>query len=282
MVTNRFFQLLESKLGNVKPLLNEYANYSSTPTFQSGPVDKYYGKATLNLANQTFTLNQAIDCEKANVKATGWELRILKGTTFRKVGNNLVSKNQNASFVGDYFGEGGKVKPVGDITISCTPTQGTHNVYISKEPGSIYYGENWNVGIKNVVKDLCSSKVQTVKPKPTVAQASTTQCAEYKRRQQTPVTANAGDIQTFLKNIGHNIVVDYAFGDGTATALGTFMYGQKAGINSVAKLWEKMKASGLSVGATPGFGPQMAAATAKWINGAIPKLITSRCSAVKK
>jgi len=59
------------------------------------------------------------------------------------------------------------------------------------------------------------------------------------------------------------------------------MYGQKAGINSVAKLWEKMKASGLNVGTTPGFGPQMATAVAKWINGAIPKLVTSKCTTVK-
>ena len=278
MNKNRFMQLLESKLGNVKPLLNEYANYySSTPTFQSGPVDTYNGKATLNLANQTFTLNQAIDCERANVTATGWELRILKGTTFKKVGNNLVSKNQNASFVDDYFGTGGKVRPVGDITISCTPSQGTHNVYISTEPKNVYYGENWNTGIRNVVKDLCSSKVQTVKPAPTIAQATTTQCTEYNNRIQTPVTANAGDIQTFLKNIGHNITVDYAFGNNTATALGKFMYGQKAGINSVAKLWEKMKASGLDVGTNPGFGIKMATAAAKWINGAIPKLVKSKC-----
>ena len=77
----------------------------------------------------------------------------------------------------------------------------------------------------------------------------------------------------------HQVMIygDYAFGNNTATALGKFMYGQKAGINSVAKLWEKMKASGLDVGTNPGFGIKMATAAAKWINGAIPKLVKSKC-----
>lgn len=278
MVTNRFLQLLESKLGNVKPLLDENYGQYAGQTQNSVPVDPYGGKSTLNQTNQTLTLNQAIDCEKANA-TTGFELRMLKGTIFKKVGNNLVSSNQWASFVGDYFGEGGKPESVGNITISCTPTQGTYNVYVSKKPNESWYGENWDTPIKNAVKTACSF----VKPKPVVAQASTTQCDEYKNRLTTPVTSNAGDIQTFLKNIGYNITVDYAFGDGTATALGTFMYGSssKSGINSVAKLWEKMKTSSLDVGTTPGFGLKMATAAAKWINGAIPNLVKTKCATVK-
>jgi hypothetical protein len=278
MNTLRFLQLMEAKLGNVKPLLDEQYGQYAGQTQNVGPVDPYGGKATLNQTNQTLTLNQAIDCEKANA-TTGFELRMLKGTIFKKVGNNLVSSNPWASFVGDYFGEGGKPESVGNITISCTPTQGTYNVYASKKPNELWYGENWSTYIRNAVKTACSF----VKPKPVVAQASTTQCAEYRTRLTTPVVANAGDIQTFLKNIGYSITVDYAFGDGTATALGTFMYGPpaKSGITSVAKLWEKMKASSLDVGTTPGFGLKMATAAAKWINGAIPNLVKTKCATVK-
>lgn len=278
MVTNRFLQLLESKLGNVKPLLEQTYGQYAGQTQNSVPVDPYGGKATLNQTNQTLTLNQAIDCEKSTT-TTGMELRMLKGTTFKKVGNNLVSSNPWASFVGDYFGEGKEPEPVGNITISCTPTQGTYNVYASKKPNELWYGENWDTAIKNAVKAACSF----VKPKPVVAQASTTQCTEYNARLTAPVTANAGDIQTFLKNIGYSITVDYAFGDGTATALGTFMYGPptKSGINSVTTLWEKMKASSLDVGTTPGFGLKMATAAAKWINGAIPTLVKTKCVTVK-
>jgi hypothetical protein len=280
MNKDRFLQLLESKLGNVKPLLNEtYVNYAGQ-TQNVGTVDPYGGKATLNPTNQTLTLNQDTDCEQANAVATANELRILKGTTFKKVGNNLVSSNQMALFVDDYFGTSGtgdNRESVGNITISCTPTQGTYNVYVSKKPNKVWYGENWSTYIRNAVKTACSF----TPPKPVVAQASKTQCDEYKSRQTTPVTANAGDIQTFLKNIGYKITIDYAFGDGTATALGTFMYGAKSGINSVATLWQKMKDSKLDVGTTPGFGLKMATAAAKWINGAIPNLVKTKCATVK-
>ena len=284
MNKDRFLQLLESKLGNVKPLINEtYVNYAGQ-TQNVGTVDPYGGKATLNPTNQTLTLNQDTDCEQANAVATANELRILKGTTFKKVGNNLVSSNQMALFVDDYFGTSGtgdNRESVGNITISCTPTQGTYNVYVSKKPNKVWYGENWSTYIRNAVKTACSFTAS--KPKPTTPQYGTTQCDELKKRQQTPVTANAGDIQTFLKNIGYNITVDYTFGDGTATALGTFMYGApaKSGINSVATLWQKMKDSKLDVGTTPGFGLKMATAAANWINTAIPKLVKTKCTTVK-
>ncbi len=85
MVTNRFFQLLESKLGNVKPLLDEtYVNYAGQ-TQNFGTVDPYGGKATLNPTNQTLTLNQDTDCEQTNARVTANELRILKGTTFKNL-----------------------------------------------------------------------------------------------------------------------------------------------------------------------------------------------------
>jgi hypothetical protein len=55
--------------------------------------------------------------------------------------------------------------------------------------------------------------------------------------------ANAGEIQDFLIAIGHNIGRDGLFGNQTATALGTYFYGAKLGINSVSKLQTKLNAS---------------------------------------
>jgi hypothetical protein len=52
--------------------------------------------------------------------------------------------------------------------------------------------------------------------------------------------ANAGEIQDFLIAIGHNIGRDGLFGNQTATALGTYFYGAKLGINSVSKLQTKL------------------------------------------
>jgi hypothetical protein len=282
MVTNRFFQLLESKLGNVKPLLDEtYVNYAGQ-TQNFGTVDPYGGKATLNPTNQTLTLNQDTDCEQTNARVTANELRILKGTTFKKVGNNLVSNNQMALFVDDYFGTSGtgdNRESVGNITISCTPTEGTYNVYVSKKPNKSWYGENWSTYIRNAVKTACSFTAS--KPKPTTPQYGTTQCDELKKRQQTPVTANAGDIQTFLKGMGHNIAVDYNFGNATATALGTLMFGAAAKINTVQLLWEKMKAAKYDVGTTPGFGVKMAQAVAAYLNRIVPTLVKNKCSTAK-
>jgi len=280
MVTNRFFQLLESKLGNVKPLIDEtYVNYSTKPTFQTGTVDPYSGMAKVDLKNGTVTLNIQVDFESQS-EGQWPEMRLKKGVTFKKMNNGtLVTSNQTYQLVNDLDGgdRGTFTSPA--ITYYCKSKnldiKGRKDEF---KQANLFWNENWPK-VEKAFQDLCVAKIAP--PKPTVVQASTTQCTEYKRRQQTPVTANAGDIQTFLKNIGHNITVDYVFGDGTATALGTFMYGQKAGINSVAKLWEKMKASGLNVGTTPGFGPQMATAVAKWINGAIPKLVTSKCTTVK-
>jgi hypothetical protein len=55
--------------------------------------------------------------------------------------------------------------------------------------------------------------------------------------------ANAGEIQDFLIAIGHNIGRDGIFGNQTATALGTYFYGAKLGINSVSKLQTKLNVS---------------------------------------
>ena len=280
MVTNRFFQLLESKLGNVKPLLDEtYVNYAGQ-TQNFGTVDPYGGMAKVDLTKGPVTLNIQVDFE--NQAEGQWpEMRLKKGVTFKKINNTLVTSNQTYQLVTDLDGSDRGTFTSPAITYYCQSKnldiKGRKDEY---KQANLFWNENWP-RVEKAFQDLCVAKIAP--PKPVVAQASTTQCAEYRTRQTTPVTANAGDIQTFLKNIGYSITVDYAFGDGTATALGTFMYGppSKSGINSVAKLWEKMKASGLDVGTTPGFGLKMATATAKWINSAIPKLVTSKCATVK-
>lgn len=81
--------------------------------------------------------------------------------------------------------------------------------------------------------------------------------------------AHAGEIQDFLIKLGHRIGRDANFGDETATALGTYFYGAKKGINSVLKLWEKLGAEGLTVGSEPGFGGLMATAVSSKISGIV-------------
>jgi len=280
MNTLRFLQLMEAKLGNVKPLLEvDYGQYAGQ-TQNVGPVDPYGGMAKVDTKNGTVTLNIQVDFEAQ--EDGGWpEMRLKKGVTFKKINNTLVTSNQTYQLVSDTTGDDRGTFTSPAITYYCQSKnldiKGRKDEY---KQANLFYNENWP-RVEKAFQDLCVAKI--VPPKPVVAQASTTQCAEYNSRQATPVTANAGDIQTFLKNIGYSITVDYAFGDGTATALGTFMYGPptKSGINSVTTLWDKMKASGLDVGTTPGFGLKMATAAAKWINGAIPTLVTSKCATVK-
>jgi hypothetical protein len=82
------------------------------------------------------------------------------------------------------------------------------------------------------------------------------------------IEANAGAIQQFLKtNQDPNLVVDYAFGNGSAAAAGKYISRGSNDKNydtvtTVQKLWELMKADNLDVGTTPGFGPKMATALA--------------------
>jgi hypothetical protein len=98
-------------------------------------------------------------------------------------------------------------------------------------------------------------------------------CYEYNSVYYNPMTANAGDIQRFLKKIGYNITVDFNFGNSTATAFGTFYFGGSAGINTVDKLWKALKNKGYDVGATTGFGPKMAKVVAEIINTVAEKKV---------
>jgi len=99
-------------------------------------------------------------------------------------------------------------------------------------------------------------------------------CYEYRYRVNNKVTANSCDIQRFLKNIGHKIsptnVVDCSFGNMSATAVGTWLYGAAKGINTVNKLWLQLKTDGYDVGQTSGFGPKMATAVSSALNKYIP------------
>jgi len=64
-------------------------------------------------------------------------------------------------------------------------------------------------------------------------------------------------VQDFLIAIGHNIKSNVSFGDETAKALATWRYGASAGIDTVDKLWSKLKSDGYNVGTTPVYGPLM-------------------------
>ena len=75
----------------------------------------------------------------------------------------------------------------------------------------------------------------------------------------------AGDVQEFLIKVGYKITKDWDFGNNTAKSLGTWAYGAKEGIDSVDKLWAKMKKSGWDVGQTSGYGPKMMKAVASMI-----------------
>lgn len=88
----------------------------------------------------------------------------------------------------------------------------------------------------------------------------------YNSDERVPNPENgAGDVQEFLIKVGYKITKDWDFGNDTAKALGTWAYGAKEGIDSVNKLWAKMKKSGWDVGETSGYGPKMMKAVASMI-----------------
>lgn len=84
-------------------------------------------------------------------------------------------------------------------------------------------------------------------------------------------------VQQFLIQCGHKISIDGDFGDKTATALGTWVYGANAGINTVVKLAEKMKKDGWDIGTVTNnpYGPKMAYQVAKLIKQLCTSVHTS-------
>ena len=123
--------------------------------------------------------------------------------------------------------------------------------------------------VQNLINKVVAEKQKVIKAK----NALNTKCSPYNNKKP---GANAGEIQDFLIGVGHNITKDWTFGDGTATALGTYFYGVKKGINSVSKLWSKLNEEGYDVGTTSGFGPKMATAVSSKISGIADK-IKSNC-----
>lgn len=89
----------------------------------------------------------------------------------------------------------------------------------------------------------------------------------YVYHNTTDLESGAYGVQEFLIDCGHKIPKDGNFGDKTATALGTWVYGASAGVNTVVKLAERMKKDGWDIGtitSTP-YGPRMASQVAKLI-----------------
>jgi len=89
------------------------------------------------------------------------------------------------------------------------------------------------------------------------------------------VGADAGSIQKFLQlNQDNSIVVDYKFGDKTATAVAKYLFKafpsskKYSGITTVKQLWQVMKDNGNDVGSKPGFGPKMAGAVSRTLTAA--------------
>lgn len=88
------------------------------------------------------------------------------------------------------------------------------------------------------------------------------------------LTANAGEIQKFLKSKGYtDIVIDYKFGDKSAIAAAHYLFQRTkiSNYNTVTNLktlWNAMLTNKLDVGTTPGFGPKMAKALAAALDSA--------------
>ena len=82
-------------------------------------------------------------------------------------------------------------------------------------------------------------------------------------------SANAGEIQKFLKDLGYyKGEVDWDFGDATAEAFAKYYGGASLGwVKTLRQLYDELKAMRFPVGDTFGFGPKMA----KVISGLIEK-----------
>lgn len=89
-------------------------------------------------------------------------------------------------------------------------------------------------------------------------------------------SAHAGEIQEFLKSVGLLETIDSNFKNLSATAAGTFLYGKKSGINTVGKLYDKLKSEGYNVGpkTVSVFTSQMAVGLSKKISDNINSVKT--------
>jgi hypothetical protein len=259
MEKNRFKQLLEAKMGNVKPLLNEsllleaynVGNYTVKTSFTLGtPGGDYVLKA-----GSTFI-------PKSNSGPNAWAYS-----------NNSPWEQEDPLI---FQCTKKTQRQVNTTTNQQTASVGTH-LWEPSGSGQFWGGGNeltwfpYKAYFNNQLEaELKAHFCTAAKPKPKVPVLPANQCNEYKARLQNPVQANAGDIQKFLKALGHNVAVDFAFGPGTATAVGTFLYGSNAGINTVPLLHAKLVEKGkLPQGDVPRFGPKMAQAVANEMNAIV-------------
>lgn len=85
--------------------------------------------------------------------------------------------------------------------------------------------------------------------------------------QKLPKSDTIGAIQQFLKDKGvYKNKVDSDFGDETAKAFAQYYYNINTNIDTVNKLWKKLKSEGRDVGNKSGFGPKMGKVVSGMIN----------------
>jgi hypothetical protein len=94
-------------------------------------------------------------------------------------------------------------------------------------------------------------------------------CLAYKKWDSSTDKSNAKTIQQLMIDLGHKISLDGDFGDETATAVGTYVYGYSKGVRSVDDLWKQMKNGGWGVGETTGYGPKMRVSVSQMLSNVI-------------
>jgi len=146
----RIIRLTESDLTRiVKRVINEQLIGPS-----GGYTDPYNKAAEIHWNNKTLKNRIRVDSEMKNV-TSGDELRLPKFTTFRKVGDQLVAKNQPIELVGDFFGTSSGSESGKTIRIGCTPSGGYYNVTVDGMKHT-WYGEDWSKWWNLAVKDACA------------------------------------------------------------------------------------------------------------------------------
>jgi hypothetical protein len=105
-----------------------------------------------------------------------------------------------------------------------------------------------------------------------------TTCDKYQKTKDLELIPNTGSIQQYLSTLGSNITVDYSFGNGTATAVWTYLFGDPKTTKTPNELWTKLNNSGYDVGTTPGIGYQ----TLKAISDKFISIRNSKLSSCQK
>jgi hypothetical protein len=245
-----------------------FMNYDSKKTLKEN--EKKIGKILLEYKKGTENLGNWCAKTNYNLGASGFDYVLKSGSCFKPksdAGPDAWAYSSNDPFESD-----------DPLVFQCNrknPISSVPSSYLWEPEG---YGDFFEKGLSwtgrklyynnQLEAELKAHFCTAAKPKATVP--ATKLCDVYKARAANPVQPNAGDIQKFLKELGSNINVDFAFGPGTATAVGTYLYGGDKGINTVQSLHAKLVETGkLPQGDVPGFGPKMAQAVADLLNAAI-------------